>query len=65
MRNISASASEHASSSGAASPVRGGDMNLCITNNVLHDLIRADIDPVMAVEGSEFVLSVKPDLAEE
>lgn len=40
-------------------------MNLYFDNNVLPDLIRAGVNPVVAVAGSEFVLSVTPDLAEE
>ncbi|MFL9965976.1 hypothetical protein PQR02_34155 [Paraburkholderia sediminicola] len=40
-------------------------MNLYFDNNVLPDLIRAGINPVVAVAGSEFVLSVTLDLAEE
>lgn len=40
-------------------------MNLYFDNNVLPDLIRAGVNPVQAVVGSEFVLSVTPDLAEE
>ena len=40
-------------------------MNLYFDNNVLPDLIRAGVNPVAAVAGSEFVLSVTPDLAEE
>jgi len=40
-------------------------MNLYFDNNVLPDLIRAGVNPVTAVAGSEFVLAVTPDLAEE
>lgn len=40
-------------------------MNLYIDNNVVPDLLGASVDPVMAVAGSEFVLSVTPDLAQE
>lgn len=40
-------------------------MNLYFDNNVLPDLIREGINPVVALAGSEFVLSVTPDLAEE
>ncbi|MEX3846247.1 hypothetical protein [Paraburkholderia sp. BR10882] len=40
-------------------------MNLYLDNNVLPDLIRAGVNPILAVAGSEFVLSVTPDLAEE
>jgi len=40
-------------------------MNLYFDNNVLPDLVQANVNPVMAVAGSEFVLSVTPDLAEE
>ncbi|HDR8964727.1 TPA: hypothetical protein QDB13_002330 [Burkholderia vietnamiensis] len=40
-------------------------MNLYFDNNVLSDLIRAGVNPVVAVADSEFVLSATPDLAEE
>jgi hypothetical protein len=40
-------------------------MNIYFDNNTLADLVRADIDPVTALLGSEFVISVTPDLATE
>lgn len=36
-----------------------------ISANVLPDMIRAEVNPVVALAGSDFVLSITPDLAEE
>ena len=40
-------------------------MNVYFDNNTLPNLVRADIDPIAALGGSEFVISVTPDLATE
>ena len=40
-------------------------MNLYLDNNILPDLVQVGVNPVMALAGSEFILSVTPDLAEE
>ncbi|MFM0399667.1 hypothetical protein PQR37_10400 [Paraburkholderia nemoris] len=40
-------------------------MNVYFDNNTLPDLVRAGVDPISALMGSEFIISVTPDLATE
>lgn len=40
-------------------------MNVYFDNNVLHEIVDANIDPVSALSGSEFQIAVTPDLATE
>jgi hypothetical protein len=40
-------------------------VNVYFDNNVVAELARAGVDPVSALAGSEFVISVTPDLAAE
>lgn len=40
-------------------------MNIYFDNNTLPNLVRAGVDPVASLHGSEFVISVTPDLATE